>query len=345
MTDEALAIRRRAAAALELRRPAEAARLLSGLLATSPDDGRAHALMAQALVAFDPPRVDWRLHADRAVALMPTDASVHTAMAATARNAGAPTTAAKYVHRALQLAPDDTQALNVRSLIYSDLGDTRSAVRVSSTVASRMPDDPHVLVAHGMALARAGRLTDAQVQYLAALNVDPHNAFALNNLAVVRLACGDTGRAGRLLAAALSEDSKFAAAQSNLGVLGSSVRRNALSRSILGIAAAYLCALVAPWLGAVVLLATIGWAALPYVRQPAALRRYAVAPVKRADVVLVAMLVASVAGVLMALVLADPTWLLLAVSGLTMGCMIVVPQTYRRIRCAVGLRRLGIALP
>jgi len=261
----------RAGAALELRRPAEARALLEAVLARSPGDAEALVLLARACSAEkDIPRVHQLTRS--AAAAAPDDVGILVACADVARDSYDLEAAYFWASRALEIAPDSTAALNVMSLVQIQRGQGAEAVVYAQEALRHSPLDPDLLVAQGLALDTAGQLGDATACYVRALELDPDHVPALNNLATVRLQCGDLRRATRLLSGALVLDPRMEVSRGNVDVLGVLARRVLLSTLGLGtVAAAGLAFLRVPGSWALLLAAAV-WTVVGVSRLPAVVR-------------------------------------------------------------------------
>jgi tetratricopeptide (TPR) repeat protein len=332
----------RAEAALEVRRPAEARRLLEPVIAADPGDARALLLLARAWhQEGDLPKVHDLTR--RAAAASPDDVDILVGCAALARQAEDRDAALHWAARAASIAPDSLPVLNVLSLVLAQSGRGAEAVVYAEAALQRRPDDPDLLVAHGLALEATGRLGDATAEYVAALRVAPHHQYALNNLAVARLICGDLHRASALLGRALAEDPHLKLARGNVDVLGMLARRVLMSRLglalVLAFGGAYL-RLPATWL-----IAALGllWAVVGLVRLPAPVRARLGRDAGWRDVVIGLVILATIP---IGFGLADPhgvpptamAWV--AIFALS----VMVPLAWNRLRVMIRLRQLGVRL-
>jgi tetratricopeptide (TPR) repeat protein len=124
--------------------------------------------------------------------------------------------------RAVALAPND--AANHLALSRAWAGSTRAGAVDQQLAAARAAVrlepgsvDGHLQI--GTALAASGEVAGARDAYHEVLRLDPDNAAALNNLAVLALQAGSHRAAARTLAAALAADPQDRDAQRNLDVV------------------------------------------------------------------------------------------------------------------------------
>jgi len=113
-------------------------------------------------------------------------------------------------------------------LMLSEKGEAAEAVRLLSAFADT--NDPALLNAYGIALADLGRPRLAVQQFQRALQIDPKNALAFQNLGIVALRAGDINAAGINLTRALELNPKMPRALNTLGVVHA--RRNDLPRAV-----------------------------------------------------------------------------------------------------------------
>lgn len=113
----------------------------------------------------------------------PAYAAPHLALALLARNAGDAVAAGSAVQRALALAPNDPDALHLRGDLAFDAGRYADARRDYETVRARRPAYPRIDNDIGVAAARAGDTRAAAESFRRAVDADPADADARNNLA------------------------------------------------------------------------------------------------------------------------------------------------------------------
>jgi len=343
--DEAQRTRARAAAALDLRRPEEARRLLAPILASSPDDAEALALMAAASARCGEPPTVWRPYADRAAALAPSDANLLATLADLGRTSGDRAAGAYFAERALIAAPHNVRALNVLGLLQLDSNPGKALDTIERALQSQ-PDSPDLLVARGMALARTGQLAASQAMYVAALTENPRHVYALNNLALSRLSCADLPRASRLLHRAVAEDPHTTLFRTNMDVVGATTRRLAVAVLLLALGSMILLGLVNRWLGLAVGVALVGWLVLHLTALPATVRRRLTVDVTGWDTFWLVLVVLAVPGAITVMLTGTvPSVGFVPFYVILIGLRLIVPFAVRRAAVARGLSRLDVRLP
>jgi Flp pilus assembly protein TadD len=320
---------RRAGAALDLHRPQEARQLLATFLASEPDSAKGLALMALAMHECGEPPSRWRPYGDRAAALAPQDVTILSSLADVARRAEDLSGARWYANRALKAGPASVPALNVHALIQLAEGHPGDALRTSARALSLRPDDPDLLVAHGMAQAELGRAALAQADYVAALRIDPQHVFARNNLAIARLDCADLRRAARLLHSAIRDDPRTPVMRQNLEVVAVMTRRLAMAMVMLALGLRLALGLLDARAGIAGAALLVGWTGWWVLRMPAPVKRRLPARFEVMD------------GIWALLILVGWGHFLVAAIGLRL----VLPFAYRRVRTGWQLFRLGVHLP
>jgi len=343
VTPEAEHAKARAGAAIELRRPAEARSILEQVLARDPSDAEALLLLARACTdEQDFARA--HLLTRSASAAAPDDLDILVGCADVARESYDLEAAHFWASRALEIAPDSTAALNVMSLVQMQRGQGSDALVYAEEALRHRPLDPDLLVAQGLALDTAGRLGDATAYYIQALELDPQHLPGLNNLATVRLQCGDLRRASSLFGRALLLDPRFGIARENLDQVGLLARRVLLGRVGVGVCLAGLAAYLRwPWFW-VIAVVTVVWVLVDAVRLPAPARSRLGAALGWPDLLIGALVFFSLP---VGLGLAEsgrrpPTafaWI--AVFALTL----IGRLGWNRLRVARRLRQLGLRLP
>ena len=98
--------------------------------------------------------------------------------------------------RALQLSPDDADALSDLAVIYLNRQDFNEALRLLNAALSAAPRHADARVNRGLVYLAAGRVDNAIDDFRAAIDIDPSRADAHNSLGVAY------GRSGRLREAA-----------------------------------------------------------------------------------------------------------------------------------------------
>lgn len=131
----------RAGVLLDLRRPAEARRILEPVVAADPHDAWAIIFLAECVLqegrerrAFDTAR--------GAAVQAPEDVDLLVRCACVARRAGFPDAAARWARHALALHPAHVGARDVLSLVEIDLDRPASALHHAEIGLAQLPDDP-----------------------------------------------------------------------------------------------------------------------------------------------------------------------------------------------------------
>ena len=345
MSDDEVALATsRAEAALALRRPEEARRLLAPLLASHPDDATASALMAVASAECGEPPVVWRRFADRAAALAPSDATLLATLADLGRTAGDPGAGLYYAQRALQIDPNHVLALNVLALLQID-SNPKAALATIDRAMALSPETPEIMVARGMALGSAGQLAASQAMYVAALRENPRQLSALNNLAVSRLLCADLPRASRLLHRAVAEDPHTALYRSNLDVVGATTRALTIAALMIATNVYILMSFVNQWLGTVLAVSLAAWVVISVIRLPVPVLRRLGRNRTVFDLLWLLYLVLAVPLVMSVAAGETPSLGIGLFVWFFVGLRLVVPFVVRRVSVAFGLRALGVRLP
>jgi Flp pilus assembly protein TadD len=208
----------RAKAALDLRRPDEALRHLDRALASSPDDDRLWCLRAQAMLQLDRP-ADALDAARRAAGLDPTEEWSHRLASVALVNLGRTLEAVEEAREAVRLAP---HLPIVRVQLAQAMGTIpelrRSAYDEALAAVTLDPTEPecHLVVAD--TARKLGWTRQAEAAYRQVLTMDPANAAAMNNLAVLRLQQGRTSDALSGFTAAAAHDPRMEVARRNVEV-------------------------------------------------------------------------------------------------------------------------------
>lgn len=93
--------------------------------------------------------------------------------------------------RALALAPQNVDAANACATVLSELGQAEAAMQVLHGVRAALLCDADGATNYGIVAENVGRRDEAIAAYRQALTLDPQQVRALNNLALLRAACGD----------------------------------------------------------------------------------------------------------------------------------------------------------
>ena len=208
----------RAKAALDLRRPEEALRHIDRALAAASQDDRLWCLRAQALLQLE--RHQEALEAaHRASALDPTEEWSHRLASVALVNLGQAPDAVREAREAVRLAPFLPIVRVQLAQAMGMLPQTRREAYDEALAAVTLdPNEPecHLVVAD--TARKLGWTRQAEAAYRQVLSMDPANAAAMNNLAVLRLQQGRTGEALSGFTAAAAHDPRMAVARRNVEV-------------------------------------------------------------------------------------------------------------------------------
>jgi tetratricopeptide (TPR) repeat protein len=208
----------RAKAALDLRRPEEALRQIDRALAVAPQDDRAWCLRAQAMLQLDRP-AEALTDARRASGLDPNEEWSRRLASVALVNLGRNEEAVAEAREAVRLAP--TLPI-VRVQLAQAMGTLphlrRAAYDEALAAVTLDPTEPecHLVVAD--TARKLGWTSQAEAAYRQVLAMDPSNAAAMNNLAVLRLQQGRTGEALSGFTAAAANDPRLEVARRNVEV-------------------------------------------------------------------------------------------------------------------------------
>ncbi len=244
---------------LDLRRPAEAERVLGQVLLEEPESAPALRLLSMAL--HDQGRdADALATVERAIAAEPDEEHGHRLRAIMLSAVGRPHDAIWAAREAVRLAP-------YLWMTHYTLGMAlRGGHRPQSSAALECANQairlaPHASEAHnlaGLCLDDLKRPVEARKAYSEAVRLNPNDTMALNNLAADTLDRGKLGAAGRLLTSALSSDPQERLLHQNYdAILLKLVRRLYFALILLGVLLAVLAGVDAPYfsrVGTVVLL-------------------------------------------------------------------------------------------
>ncbi|HEX4017578.1 MAG TPA: tetratricopeptide repeat protein [Frankiaceae bacterium] len=220
MTDDAsfASALQRAKAALDLRRPDEALRHLDRALASAPHDDRLWCLRAQAMLQLERPEEALEA-ARRAAGLDPTEEWSHRLSSVALVNLNRPAEAVTEAREAVRLAPHLPIVRVQLAQAMANLPEMRQAAYHEALAAVTLdPNEPecHLVVAD--TARKLGWTRQAEAAYRQVLAMDPGNAAAMNNLAVLRLQQGRTGEALSGFTAAAAHDPRMAVARRNVEV-------------------------------------------------------------------------------------------------------------------------------
>lgn len=203
----------RAERLLELGRPEQARAQITLVLAAAPDDAAAHRLLVRCLLNLDDPgALDAAL---RAVSLAPDHEQGYRLASLACIKAGMDEQAVMHAREAVALAPHEWRAHHVltRALTRPDPYAAYEAGLVGRQLA---PHEPAMHLVVGLAALKSGRTDRAEESFRKVLQLEPDNATARNNLAVVDLRSGRFGAAMDGFSAALTADPRLHLARGNL---------------------------------------------------------------------------------------------------------------------------------
>lgn len=203
----------RAERLLELGRAAEAHAQITAVLAEVPDDAAAQRLLVRCLLNLDDPgALDAAL---RAVSLAPDHEQGYRLASLACIKAGLDEQAVAHARKAAALAPHEWRAHHVltRALTRPDPQAAYAAGLVGVELA---PLEPAMHLVVGLAALKSGQTDRAEQAFRTVLRLEPDNATARNNLAVVDLRSGRFGAAMDGFSAALSADPRLHLARGNL---------------------------------------------------------------------------------------------------------------------------------
>lgn len=208
----------RAKAALDLRRPDEALRHLDRALASAPNDDRLWCLRAQAMLQLEKP-TEALAAARRAAGLDPAEEWSHRLASVALVNLGRVEEAVTEAREAVRLAPQLPIVRVQLAQAMAALPRLRRAAYDEALAAVTLdPTEPecHLVVAD--TARKLGWTRQAEAAYRQVLTMDPGNAAAMNNLAVLRLQQGRTGEALSGFTAAAARDPRMEVARRNVEV-------------------------------------------------------------------------------------------------------------------------------
>ena len=215
-TDVALS---RAWALVQARRWTEARELVANVLATDPDSARGLRILSLCELALDRP-VPARQAAVAAIAAAPADSWAHQLHASALTALGRHDEAVAAAREAVRLAPQ--LGLAHRALSRAMLESPHRALEaypVAQQAVALDPEDASGFVLLGLAAEKHNRSDEERAAYRKALELDPGNAVALNNLAAMDLDGGQLGQAARGVTAALRLDPQEQTLRTNLDQL------------------------------------------------------------------------------------------------------------------------------
>jgi tetratricopeptide (TPR) repeat protein len=184
VTEESLAaIRSRILGLVELRRHDEVIALARRGLALAPDDSWLLAQLGNALADRDPKAA--REAVGRAVAAAPDDPWAHRMAGRVLLTTGRAKAARQHAERAVALDPTDASSHLLLANVYGDCGLPTKAAQACDEVVRLAPHSPAGYVQRSKQMIEAKNWAAAERWARHALEIDPANSAALNNLAVV----------------------------------------------------------------------------------------------------------------------------------------------------------------
>ncbi len=133
-------------------------------------------------------------------------------------NRGAANEALACAKRAQEIAPRNTDALNVLGLSLSRLGRFREAVTAYDSALRQMPNVAHLHFNRGRALEDLNDMARARVEYERTLGLEPNHGEALARLATFAALRGDAGAARDYAKRALMQNPHEVMAELALGL-------------------------------------------------------------------------------------------------------------------------------
>ena len=189
----------RADALNDLHRPDEAIAIAQQAAARDPGDPRPHLVMARAHVLakrFDSAAIS----AQRALSLDPVSPQGARLMGVAIGGSGRePKKAIAWIHKALELDPENPRTHSYLARVESSIGHKGKALDAAQRAVALAPDDATTYATLGVVLFGDGRLLAAEQVLRHALSLDPENADALATLGEVVAARGRTDAAAELL--------------------------------------------------------------------------------------------------------------------------------------------------
>ncbi|OGV31255.1 MAG: hypothetical protein A2020_01375 [Lentisphaerae bacterium GWF2_45_14] len=130
-------------------------------------------------------------------------------------------------NHALKLDPEDYNAFMNIGIMYSELGDYKSAMSSFKTAFDREEKSPELFYNYAVMLMRMGRRDDALKSFVMALKLNPAQRMALNNIGIINFSNGNPAKAAEYFQKSLSLDPSNASLMVNLALaLYSSGKKN-----------------------------------------------------------------------------------------------------------------------
>ncbi len=233
MADSAPALVERAAILTDLKRPAEAIRLLQRAVAAEPDGVSAWCELARAELAYDRP-FDALHAANVAVGKDPAHEWPHRLASLALSRIGRHAEAVRAAREAVRLEPfawqtyarladalhDHPEPLWIRGQRANEAW----AAALRAVELAPLEADAHCTLGH--LLVKSGTREQAEAAFKEALRLDPHNAAALNGLGMAGMSSGPVAATADF-AAALAADPDNPAARINISAVVWNVTRAA----------------------------------------------------------------------------------------------------------------------
>lgn len=87
-------------------------------------------------------------------------------------------TALKYANSALEIDPENLEALNQKTLLAGMLGDKQSAKNTILEALEKNPEDPYTIANHANQLLKEGNVKESLERFKEALSLNPNNTLA-----------------------------------------------------------------------------------------------------------------------------------------------------------------------
>lgn len=174
---------RRAQALADTNRPAEALRVLADIIAAEPGFAPAHLLAARCLLNMDEPGSSLTA-ANRAAAADPTSVSPQLARSRAYLRLKDFHGAMSAAREALNLAPNSAYAHICMATALANLGQTKQAFGHADEAVKLLPDTSACHVTRSFVAIKARKWRECEASARRALELDPQDPAAMNNLGV-----------------------------------------------------------------------------------------------------------------------------------------------------------------
>ena len=268
---------------LGMGRAAEARAQIAPVLASEPGNAAAQRMFVRCLLQLDDPET---LNASkRAVVLAPDEEQSHRLASLAHTKAGLHDLAIQHAREAVRLAPHEWRTHHVLTHALTEVN-PEAALVVGAGGIRVAPHEPAMHLAVGLAALKARHNAQAKESFRTVLRLDPANATARNNLAIVDLRAGRFGTAMHGFGAALAADPKLDLARGNIDAVTVTMLMKLRYLVIVSEFLAFQLVLdirpdAIPMVAALLLASWAGLAGWGYSRIPARFRRYAVGMVRR----------------------------------------------------------------